>query len=128
MALGICFWSSSVKYFGRAHQGRTVEGPEKLLKVMRYMEKEVGGISYYKWCQIPASSGPGMNKNRLCSFSRGWAAIICPSLPNCNLQVEVSNSFYSKKLSFFFVMNYDNAVRTNCSSYCWDSTLLLSLS
>jgi len=27
IALGMCFWSSSVKYFGRAHLGRAVEGP-----------------------------------------------------------------------------------------------------
>lgn len=28
MALGMCFWSSSVKYFGKGHLGRTVDGPE----------------------------------------------------------------------------------------------------
>jgi len=35
---------------------------------------------------VPASSGPGMNKNRLFSLSRGWFPIILPSLPNCSLR------------------------------------------
>lgn len=34
---------------------------------------------------VPASSGPGMNKKRLCSFNLDRAAIISPSFPNCNL-------------------------------------------
>lgn len=28
MAFGTCFWSSSVRYFGKAHLGRAVDGPE----------------------------------------------------------------------------------------------------
>ena len=32
MAFGMCFWSSSVKYLGKAHLGRTVDGPENVKK------------------------------------------------------------------------------------------------
>jgi hypothetical protein len=34
---------------------------------------------------VPASSGPGMNRKRLCSFNLDRAAIISASFPNCNL-------------------------------------------
>nr|GMD30710.1 hypothetical protein Iba_chr09aCG9590 [Ipomoea batatas]GMD33976.1 hypothetical protein Iba_chr09cCG7700 [Ipomoea batatas]GMD35675.1 hypothetical protein Iba_chr09dCG9160 [Ipomoea batatas] len=49
-------------YFGKQHLGKTVEGP--------------------------TSSGPGMKRNRLCSFSRWWDAISSPSFPNCDLRLE----------------------------------------
>lgn len=32
MAFGTCFWSSSVRYFGKAHRGKTVDGPENYQK------------------------------------------------------------------------------------------------
>lgn len=73
----------------------------------------MSSISNYLSSQIPASSGPGINRNRLCSFNREWAAIICPSLPNCNLHIDVSNNFilHNNKISFFWIKNIDNVAR-----------------
>lgn len=83
MAFGMYFLSSSVRYFGKAHLGRTVDGPE-IVKQLSSMHENIKEACNNQF-NIPASSGPGINRNRLCSFRRGWTAIICPSLPNCNL-------------------------------------------
>lgn len=92
MAFGMYFWSSSVRYFGKAHLGNTVDGPEVVKTLIILMSCKSKAIyeeikSMYKKFNIPASSGPGINRNLLCSFSLGCAAIIFPRFPNCNLQL-----------------------------------------
>lgn len=52
---------------------------------MQIAKKMKGTIVTTLEAYIPASSGPGINRNRLCSFSRLCVPIISPSLPNCDL-------------------------------------------
>lgn len=97
IAFGICLRSSSVMYLGKAHLGKTVEGPEKsratFSRCKKNMAKTSRRIVYKDLFYSPTSSGPGIKRNLLCSISLWWLAIICPSFPNCTLQRWLSIDF-----------------------------------